>query len=74
MPIKSYLAYPVHGQRDELSSQLSSLTGCEVHSAANAELLILVTDTSTSEEEESLWENLQELPSLDRLDLVSGHL
>ena len=74
MPIKSYLAYPCEGQQEELSVQLSRLKGCEVLAATNEQLLILVTDTRTSLEEEELSRELQSLPSLERLDLVSGHL
>ena len=74
MPITSYLAYPFEGQREELSVQLSRLKGCEVLAATNEQLLILVTDTRTSLEEEELWRELQSLPALERLDLVFGHL
>ena len=74
MPIKSYLAYPCEGQQEELSVQLSRLKGCEVLAATNEQLLILVTDTRTSLDEEELWRELQSLPALERLDLVSGHL
>jgi hypothetical protein len=72
MPIKSYLAYPVRGQRDALAAALRTLGGCEIVPALNEELLIVVTDTPDETAEDALQEALARLPALQGLALVAG--
>jgi hypothetical protein len=72
MPIKSYLAYPVKGQRDALAAALRGLAGCEIIPAVNEELLVVVTDTPDEAAEERLQEALAHLPALEGLALVAG--
>ena len=72
MPIKSYLAYPVRGQRDALAAALRGLGGCEIIPAVNEELLVVVTDTPDETAEQALQEALARLPALEGLALVAG--
>jgi hypothetical protein len=72
MPIKSYLAYPVRGRRDELAEALRGLGGCEVFPAVNRDVLVLVTDTPDETVDESLQSALAAIPTLDALALVAG--
>ncbi len=72
MPVMSYLVYPTEGGTAELRARLAEIPECHVTPATNAELLILVTDTDSSDREKELVEELRALPSLSLLALVSG--
>ena len=72
MPIKSYLAHPVDGKKEALTNALIALGSCEVVPSENEELLILITDTQTVEEDKKLKESIDTLDSLKMLSLVSG--
>lgn len=72
MPIKSYLAHPHNGKKNELIQALSSIEQCEVMPAQNKDLLILITETESNTEEEILKEKLEALKSLKLLAMVSG--
>ncbi len=72
MPIKSYLAHPVKGRKEELMTALRSLHECQVVPARNQDLLALVTDTANEMEDEKLKEKIESFSSLEMLSLVSG--
>lgn len=72
MPIKSYLAHPIEGKKSKLIDELSALNHCEIIPAENKDVLILVTDTKTSQEEDLLKEKLDTIQSLKLLTMVSG--
>lgn len=72
MPIKSYLAHPHDGKKNELIRALSGIDQCEVVPAQNKDLLILITETESNTEEEILKEKLEALESLKLLAMVSG--
>jgi hypothetical protein len=72
MPIKSYLAYPVRGRRDELADALRALPGCQVIPAVNQDLLVVVTDTPDETAEEALQDALARAELLESLALVAG--
>lgn len=72
MPIKSYLAHPEQGKKDELARALSAIDHCEVIPAENKDLIILITDTENNLEEELLKEKLDSIDSLELLAMVSG--
>ncbi|MEZ4618279.1 MAG: chaperone NapD [Caldilineaceae bacterium] len=73
MIIKSYLAYPIAGQYTELAQELRSIAACEVVPATNRELLVVVTESPDEEAEKALVAQIERLPSLQALTLVSGH-
>ncbi|MDO6675767.1 hypothetical protein MK851_11470 [Tenacibaculum sp. 1B UA] len=72
MPIKSYLAHPHDGKKDELIKALSTLNECEVIPAENKDVLVVVTETKTKIEEENLKQKLETISSLKLLAMVSG--
>ncbi len=72
MPIKSYLAHPHKGKKEYLIQALSAIDECEVLPAENVEVIILVTETDTRQEEADLKEKLEAIPSLKLLAMVSG--
>ena len=72
MPIKSYLAYPAPGRAETVAHSLAALDGCDVFPALNEEVLILVTDTPDEPAESWLEEQLQLVPDIHCLALVSG--
>ncbi|MEX0360632.1 MAG: chaperone NapD [Allomuricauda sp.] len=72
MPIKSYLVHPHDGKKEELLQELSAMSSCEVVAAQNREIIALVTETETKQEEEALKTRLESIKSLKLLALVSG--
>jgi hypothetical protein len=72
MPIKSYLAYPVRGRRDEVADAVRALPGCQVIPAVNRDLLVLVTDTPDETSEEALQQALARVEFLEGFALVAG--
>lgn len=72
MPIKSYLVHPREGRKLQLADTLSKLTHCEVLPAENKEVLILVTETDSKQEEETLKEKLEQVEDIKLMALVSG--
>ncbi|WP_158977916.1 hypothetical protein [Cellulophaga sp. L1A9] len=72
MPIKSYLAHPMTGKKEELLTALQGFDQCEVLPAENQDILALVTDTQDEQEDEILKEKIEALNSLKLLALVSG--
>jgi len=73
MIIKSYLAYPVEGCFAKLAQELRSIAACEVTSATNHKLLIVVTESSDDRAERALTAQIEALASLQSLTLVSGY-
>ena len=72
MPITSYLAHPQEGKKSELIEALTSFKNCEVIPAENKDVLVVVTETRNTEEENNLKEKIETLASLKLLALVSG--
>ena len=72
MPIKSYLAHAVEGQRDQLGQALRALEGCAIVPATNRDVVVLVTDTADESAEQDLQESLARVPGLQCLTLVAG--
>ena len=72
MPIKSYLAHPHDGKKNELIQALSSIKECDVLPAENKDVLVLVTETETKTEEDILKQKLEAISSLKLLAMVSG--
>jgi nitrate reductase NapAB chaperone NapD len=72
MPIKSYLAHPCEGKKDALIANLSSIAQCELLPAENEDVVIVITDAPTEEEDQQLKSRLDNLEALKLLVLVSG--
>ncbi len=73
MPVLSYLAYPVKGEKMALINEISLLDFCQVMPAENEDLLILVTDTPDDDKEKELQDQLKKLTSLQSLSMTFGH-
>ncbi|WP_242204160.1 hypothetical protein [Aestuariivivens insulae] len=72
MPIKSYLAHPHEGKKQELIDALLALKNCEVIPAENKDILIVITDTADNYQDEILKEQIEAIASLKLLAMVSG--
>ncbi|AUP77622.1 hypothetical protein [Flavivirga eckloniae] len=72
MPIKSYLAHPQEGKKDDLIKALSTLKECEVTPATNEDVLVVVTDTPDDASDKILKEKIEKIDSLKLLAMVSG--
>lgn len=73
MPVFSYIAYPEKGAKDALFKDLSAIHYCDVMSAENGEILLLVTDTPDEKQEKSLQKKFKNLKSLQSLGMTFGH-
>ena len=73
MPIMSFLAYPMDGQKEALRQALEALDGCDTVPAANQDVLVLVTDTADREADEALRARIREIPALQCLTLVAAY-
>ncbi len=72
MPIKSYLAHPLEGQKSKLIKSLSEINNCEVIPSENKDLLIVVTETEDDSQDKILKEKIEAIDSLKLLAMVSG--
>ena len=74
MPICSYLAVPVPGEAESLSTRLAALPGCEVVRSTNRDVMVLLTETSGRAEEEALRSELNATDGLAALVLTFGEI
>ncbi len=72
MPVKSYLAHPEEGQKEDLIKALSKIDHCDVIPAKNKDLLIVVTDTDNKTDDEKVEASIEAIESLKLLAMVSG--
>ena len=72
MPVKSYLAHPLEGKKQLLVEAIKAIDGCEVIPAENKDLLVVVTETESINQDEILKEKIEAIDSLKLLALVSG--
>jgi exosome complex RNA-binding protein Rrp4 len=72
MPIKSYVAFPHKGEKNQLIKVLENTKHCEVVPSTNKDVLVLVTDTKNDQEEEILQQALDAIEEIEHLNLVSG--
>lgn len=73
MPICSYVIHPQPGRRNALCARLAELPGCMVQTAANAEILVLVTDTTDDAAESRLHHVLKTNTDIACMTLVFAH-
>ena len=73
MLLKSYLVYPRHGGREQLLQALSQLPECEVIPASNQDVFILITSTTSAEQDMGLEEVIASLSGFGNMALVSGY-
>lgn len=73
MPIKSFIVFPKEGQKETLQKELSTFNSCSIIPSENKEVLVLVTDTQTEQEEETLLQEINKLNTVDQLSMVAGY-
>ena len=74
MPICSYLVIPEDGALAGVAERLTALPGCDVVSAENRDVLILVTETPGLEEESALRHRVEALDGIQALLLTFGEI
>jgi nitrate reductase NapAB chaperone NapD len=74
MPVCSYVVIPEPGATAAVQERLSSLPGCETVRAENREVLLLVTDTDSAEQEEQLRRRVEATPGILTVVLAFGDL
>lgn len=74
MPICSYLVAPDDGRRNEVALALRRIPGCDVVSAENRDLLLLVTDTADLDAEAALRARVEAVPGVRGLVLAFGEI
>ena len=73
MTIQSYLVYPEAGRGPTVAAALRALQGCsEVVPAENRDLLVLVTETGSGDEQKRLEASLEDLAGVACLAMVGG--
>ncbi len=72
MPIKSYLAHSQEGRKNDLIQSLSAIKECEITPSENHELIVIVTDTKSDNDDILLKEKIEAIESLKLLAMVSG--
>ena len=71
MPIKSYIAFPKEGKKEELVNELNTMSECEAIPSQSHDLVLVVTDT-TEDNDKILIDKINTLNSLQHISFVSG--
>jgi nitrate reductase NapAB chaperone NapD len=74
MPIRSYVVLPEAGARDAVAKRLKSIPACDALPAENRDLVLLVTDTETGDEDEALFETVRQVVGVRSLVLTFGEV
>jgi len=74
MPICSYLVIPEPGSTAEVRARLAGIVGCDVVAARNRDVLILVTDTASLDEEAGLRARVEATEGIRALMLTFGEI
>ncbi|HHC79034.1 MAG TPA: hypothetical protein ENK46_04070 [Flavobacteriia bacterium] len=72
MPVKSYIAHPHDGKYQELLTELSMISACDIIASENEEIAIVITDTINAVEDEKIELQINSIKSLKMLSMVSG--
>jgi|SaaInlStandDraft_1057018.scaffolds.fasta_scaffold11651_3 nitrate reductase NapAB chaperone NapD len=72
MPICGYLITPSPGKKDAVQKSLSSFPEAEVYPAENQNMLIMVTETDSKEQDQELEHQLKSVENIDCLALTFG--
>ena len=72
MPICSYLVIPGEGASPAVAARLAEIPGCDVLSAENRDLLLLVTQADTPEEDAALRSRVEATEGVRGLVLTFG--
>jgi nitrate reductase NapAB chaperone NapD len=72
MPICGYLVTPRRGKKETLQKQLKNLPEVEVYPSDQHDLLVMVTETHSKEQDQELEHQLKSLHDIDCLALTFG--
>jgi nitrate reductase NapAB chaperone NapD len=70
--IRSFIVHVRPGCRDGLAASLRREAGCEVYPAENSDLIVIVTDHPTRDDEERFDERLAAMDGVANVALVTG--
>jgi len=68
MPICSYVVNAVEGQFEALQQELSAIPGCAAYPSDGKEVIVLVTDTPSKDEDKRLY---SELKNNDKISCIA---
>ncbi len=74
MPICSYLVFPGEGAFSEVSAHLAEMPGCDVLPVEDSDLMLLVTETDTAEQDAALHARIGALDGIKALVLTFGEI
>jgi nitrate reductase NapAB chaperone NapD len=74
MPICSYVVIPERGAADSVEDALLAIPGCDVARAQNRDVLLLVTDTPSLDEEATLRAAIEAMRGIQALLLAFGEI
>lgn len=74
MPICGYVVVPRPGELNATSQALSRIQGCEVVPAKNRDVLLLVTDTYSGDEDRELRRQLDAVPGIQAVLMTFGEI
>lgn len=74
MPVCSYVVFPEPGRTHPLARTLAEIPGCEVKTAENREMLLLVTSTESAAEDRALRERVEAERDIQALVMAFGEI
>jgi nitrate reductase NapAB chaperone NapD len=74
MPVCSYLVIPDPGATDSVLAGLRALPGCDATRAENRDVIVLVTDTESDEQEAELTRAIHGLDGILTMVLTFGDI
>ena len=74
MPIMSYVVYSTKNMKTKLVQQLNAVNGCQAVPADNQDLVVLMTETHSEEEEAQLQKKLESIDTIQCMAMTYGHI
>jgi nitrate reductase NapAB chaperone NapD len=74
MAVCSYLVIPAEDATDAVALRLSAIPGCEVTRAENRDILLLVTETDSTDEENALRARLEGVDDILAMVFTFGEI
>jgi nitrate reductase NapAB chaperone NapD len=74
MPVCGYVVVPEPGESEHLARRLGEEEGCEVVTAQNDDMLLLVTMSDSLDEDAALRRRVEALPGIQALLMTFGEI
>jgi len=74
MPVCGYVVLPGPGGGESAARDLARIEGCEVFAAQNRDVLLLVTEAPSFEEDAELRRRVEAVPGIEALLLTFGEI